>query len=215
MNTLLPPWPLLCAFLFASLILALTPGPGVFYIVTRALAQGRRVGLVSVAGIALGNFGNAIAAAIGLAALFSISSEAFTAVKYAGALYLVWLGAKAVRAPQHYQAPLGSGEDMATQYFRDGFAVALLNPKTAMFFAAFLPQFLTAKGGSVTQSIVLGSLFVGIAAVTDGCYALAAGAVAPALVRARGVRAFGRYVTASVLIGLGVFSALAGSRQTR
>jgi threonine/homoserine/homoserine lactone efflux protein len=215
MNALLPPWPVLAAFLIASLILALTPGPGVFYIVTRALAQGRRVGLVSVGGVALGNFGNAIAAAIGLAALFSISAIAFTFIKYAGALYLLWLGVKALRAARRYEVRVDSGEDTSSHFFRDGFTVALLNPKTTIFFAAFLPQFLTDRTGSIAQSTVLGALFVGIAAITDSCYALAAGSIAPALVRAPGVRVFGRYVTAGALIGLGVFTAVAGSRQAR
>ena len=216
MNALLPPWPLLCAFLIASFILAVTPGPGVFYVVSRGLAHGRRAGLVSVAGVALGNFGNVIAAAIGLAALFSISSLAFSFVKYAGALYLVWLGVKALRTPQNDHRTVNSGEDTSTHYFfRDGFAVALLNPKTAIFFGAFLPQFLTAKAGSVTQSIVLGSLFVAIAALTDSFYACAAGTIAPGLLRAPGVRVLGRYVAASALIALGVFAAVAGPRQTR
>src|SRR5882672_2530306 len=99
MQHVLPSWPLLSAFLVASLILAVTPGPGVFYIVTRSLLQGRRHGIASVLGVALGNLGNAIGASIGLAALFAISALAFTLVKYAGAAYLVYLGAQALRAP--------------------------------------------------------------------------------------------------------------------
>ncbi|MEF8716028.1 MAG: LysE family transporter, partial [Accumulibacter sp.] len=91
MTDLFPPWPILSAFLFASLVLAITPGPGVLYIVTRSLVQGRRSGLVSVAGVALGNLGNALAASVGLAALFAASSLAFAVVKYAGALYLFYL----------------------------------------------------------------------------------------------------------------------------
>jgi threonine/homoserine/homoserine lactone efflux protein len=99
MSDFLPAWPLLSAFLIASFILAITPGPGVFYIVTRSLLQGRRFGLASVAGVALGNFGNAVGASLGLAALFAVSSLAFLVVKYAGALYLVYLGVQALRAP--------------------------------------------------------------------------------------------------------------------
>src|SRR5204863_8744736 len=100
LHDLLPAWPLLSAFLVASLILAVTPGPAVFYIVTRSVAQGRRCGLASVAGVALGNLGNAIGASLGLAVLFAFSSVAFTVVKYAGALYLVYLGVQALRAPR-------------------------------------------------------------------------------------------------------------------
>ena len=98
MSHIVPAWPLLSAFLIASFILAVTPGPGGYYIVTRSLLQGRRSGLASVAGVALGNFGNAVGASIGLAALFAVSSRAFMIIKYAGSLYLVYLGVQALRA---------------------------------------------------------------------------------------------------------------------
>lgn len=213
MGDLLPAWPLLATFLFASVVLAITPGPGVFYIVTRALTQGRRAGLSSVAGVALGNLGNAIGAAIGLAALFALSSLAFIVVKYAGAAYLVYLGVKALRAPAPEVKVLPFDAAPMRSIFRDGFVVALLNPKTALFFAAFLPQFMNPATSSMSQSVLLGSLFVAIAATTDTAYALAASAVAPMLTRLRGVRAFGRYMTASALIGLGIFTAATGSRS--
>src|SRR5688500_6837982 len=99
MHDYLPASPLLFAFFLASLALAITPGPGGIYVLTRTLAQGRRAGLASVAGVALGNMGNALGAAIGLAALFAISSLAFTVVKYTGAAYLIYLGIKTLRAP--------------------------------------------------------------------------------------------------------------------
>jgi threonine/homoserine/homoserine lactone efflux protein len=213
MNSLFPPWPLLVAFLLASLLLAVTPGPGVFYVVTRSLAQGRRVGLTSVAGIAAGNLGNALAASIGLAALFAVSALAFTVVKYVGALYLVFLGIRALRAPQTARSTDVPGPAPATHVFRDGFIVALFNPKTAIFFAAFLPQFLTSGAAPMIQSVALGSLFVAIAAMTDSVYALAAGTVAAALARARGARVLGRYFTAGTFIGLGVLTAIGSSRS--
>lgn len=215
MNDLLPSWPLLSAFLIASFVLAVTPGPGVFYIVTRSLLQGRRYGLASVAGVALGNLGNALGAALGLAALFAISSAAFIAVKYAGAAYLVYLGVKALRAPESGIGVPRLEASSGWRIFRDGFVVALLNPKTAIFFAAFLPQFINPAASTMLQSVVLGSTFVIIAALTDTVYALAASAAAPALARSRGVRAFGRYLSASALIGLGVFTAATGSRGGR
>lgn len=213
MHDILPGWPLLSAFLAASFILAVTPGPGVFYIVTRSMLQGRRHGIASVLGVALGNLGNAVGASIGLAALFAISTVAFTVVKYAGAAYLVYLGVQALRAPV---APMTAARPAAaplTRIFRDGFLVALLNPKTALFFAAFLPQFMSAGAQPIVQSIALGALFVAIAAVTDTAYALAAGAVAPMLARVRGVRSLGRYLTGGAFIGLGVFTALGGPRN--
>jgi len=200
------------AFLLASVLLAITPGPGVFYIVTRTLAQGRRAGLSSVAGVALGNLGNAIGAAIGLAALFAISSPAFTVVKYAGVAYLVYLGVRASRIPAPEARVLPFNAASMRSIFCDGFVVALLNPKTAIFFAAFLPQFMNPGTASMLQSVLLGAVFVAIAAVTDTAYALTAGAIAPGLTRLRGLRAF-RYVTASAFIGLGIFTAAIGSRS--
>src|SRR5256885_261899 len=148
---MLPPLPLLGAFLVASFVLAVTPGPGVLYIVTRSATQGRAAGLASVAGVALGNLGNAVGAWVGLAALFAVSSVAFTVVKYVGALYLVWLGMQALRAPAAQTAArVGAGGSLR-RIFADGFVLALLNPKTALFFAAFLPQFLPHSRATVTQ----------------------------------------------------------------
>lgn len=211
MTDLFPPWPLFSTFLFASFVLAVTPGPGVIYIITRSIVQGRRSGLVSVAGVAFGNLGNALAASLGLAALFAVSSLAFSAIKYAGALYLVYLGVQMLRSgPIENPSALPAAEPPG-RIFRDGFVVALFNPKTTIFFAAFLPQFLSADAPFMLQSMALGSLFVAIAAVTDSAYALAAGAVAPAL-RSGKVRRIGRYLGGSAFVGLGVFAALAGSR---
>lgn len=209
---LLPPAPMLGAFFAASLVLAVTPGPAVMYIVTRSLAQGRSAGLASVAGAALGNLANAIGASIGLAALFAVSAAAFTMVKLAGAGYLIWLGLRALRAPAARPAGVAHVRVDRRRVFSDGFLVALLNPKTAMFFAAFLPQFMVADAGSPAQSIALGVCFVAVAATTDTVYALAAGAIAPVIGAGR-VRAAGRYLTGGAFIGLGVFTALSGSRS--
>lgn len=215
MTTLFPPRPLFSAFLLASLALAVTPGPGVFYIVTRILVQGRRAGLVSVAGVCLGNLGNACAASIGLAAIFAVSAAVFTIVKYAGALYLVYLGVQMLRSSPT-ELPVAPPQTSSLgRIFRDGFVVALFNPKTTLFFAAFLPQFLSPESPSVPASMALGSLFVLIAVVTDSAYALAAGAVASTFTAARGTRRVRRLLGGGVLIGLGVFTALSGSRNTK
>lgn len=208
---MLPDGTLLSAFLIASLILAVTPGPGVCYIVTRSLVQGRRAGLASVAGVAAGNFGNALAAAVGLAALFAVSALAFGIVKYAGAAYLIYLGIQMLRQP--VATPVDMPPPPARHVFRDGCVVALLNPKTALFFAAFLPQFMTPTAAPLPQSLALGTLFVLIAAVTDSLYALAAGALAPLLERLRGRQTLGRQLGGSLFIGLGVFAALTGQRK--
>ena len=206
---MLPNGPLLAAFGVASLVLAATPGPGVLYIVTRTLAQGRRAGLASVAGVAAGNLVNALGASLGLAALLAVSSLAFTVVKFAGAAYLVWLGIQTLRETRadapvvHFESPPHG------RIARDGFVVALLNPKTALFFAAFLPQFIDPAGSAALQSGLFGAAFVAIAACTDTAYVLAAGAAAPALAR---VSSAGRYATAAVYLGLGVFTALSDPR---
>jgi threonine/homoserine/homoserine lactone efflux protein len=208
----LAPWPVLAAFLLASLVLAATPGPGVLYIVARTLRQGRRAGLASVAGVAAGNLGNAVGASLGLAALFAASALAFSVVKWAGAAYLVFLGIKALRpAPSPSREALDPQVPMV-RIFRDGFVVALLNPKTALFFAAFLPQFMGGGASALAQSVGLGATFVLIAACTDLAYVLAAGTVAPFIARVAGGAAAGRWATATVFIGLAVFTAASGSR---
>lgn len=207
------PAPVLAAFVVASLVLAATPGPGVLYIVTRALAQGRRAGLASVAGVALGNFGNALGASLGLAALLAVSARAFDVVRFAGAAYLMFLGIRALRA-----APLPRGLALpatlpVSHLLRDGFIVALLNPKTALFFAAFLPQFID-RAAPELHSVLFGAAFVAIAACTDTAYVLAAGAVAPVLRGRAGIGRLGRRAAAVVYIGLGVFAAVFGARGT-
>src|SRR5438445_7255497 len=128
---MLPDTPLLLPFAGASLVLALTPGPAVVYIVARTLAQGRACGLASVLGVALGNLTNAVGAALGLAALFAVSSAAFVVVKWAGAAYLVYLGIRLWRTPPTAAAapPPAAAQALALRrVFRDGFVVALLNP---------------------------------------------------------------------------------------
>ena len=211
MHELLPPWPLFSAFLVSSLVLALTPGPGVLYIVTRSIVQGRRHGLLSVFGVALGNLGNALAASLGLAALFAASALAFSIVKYAGALYLVYLGIRMLGTRPAAPALAVPAPSSLNRVFRDGFVVALLNPKTTVFFAAFLPQFLSPDAPFVVQSITLGAVFVAIAALTDSAYALAAGVLAPRLRGGAGSH-LGPVLGGLTFIGLGLFTALAGSR---
>lgn len=212
MPDLLPSWPLFAAFCAASFVLAVTPGPGVLYIVTRSLAHGRSAGLASVAGVALGNFGNALGASLGLAALFAVSSLAFTIVKLAGAGYLVWLGVRTLAGKgrsDDAQKPLPRSS--SARVARDGFLVALLNPKTALFFAAFLPQFMSSEAPAMAQAVLLGALFVAIAMVSDTVYVLTARAAAPLLARAG--RSAGRYLSGSVFIGLGILTAFAGNRS--
>lgn len=195
-------------FLLASLALAVTPGPGVLFIVARALAAGRRAALLSVAGVALGNFANAVAAALGLAAVLASSSMAFTVLKWAGAAYLLYLGLRAWRAP-----PATTDSPRAAPgSFREALWVALLNPKTTLFFAAFLPPFVQPGASVLAQTLGLGATFVAIAAVTDTAYALGAAWLRPWLSRGPRLQVWGRRASAAVYVLLGVFAALAEHR---
>ena len=212
---LFPPWPLFSVFLLASFVLAVTPGPGVFYIVARSVAQGRRSGLASVVGVMVGNFGNAVAASLGLAALFAASALAFSIVKYAGAAYLIYLGIKALQAKSAVASDVSPESAPLWPIFRDGFVVALLNPKTAIFFTAFLPQFMSPDAERMTalvQALMLSAVFVLMAAVTDAAYALLAGVIAPRLSKHKAAGGVARATAGLSFIALGVFAALSGRK---
>ena len=166
-------------------------------------------------GVALGNLSNAVGAALGLAALFAVSSAAFTMVKWAGAAYLVYLGIRMWRAaPPVADATPQAPVQPLRRVFRDGFVVALLNPKTTLFFAAFLPQFVDAHASPLMQTLALGGVFVGIACCTDLIYVLTASLVAPRLNRAARHAVWGNRIAGTSLIGLGVLTAI-GTRPGR
>ena len=206
---MLPATPLLLAFIGASLALALTPGPAVVYIIARTLAQGRACGLASVVGVALGNLGNAIGAALGLAALFAISSAAFTVVKWAGAAYLIYLGVRMWRTVPAANA--GAVPEVPRQavrrVFRDGFVVALLNPKTTLFFAAFLPQFIDPARSLLVQFLLMASTFALVEILTELFIASAANRIRPWLQRVG--KAFNR-ACGGVFMAIGVALPLRG-----
>jgi threonine/homoserine/homoserine lactone efflux protein len=205
--------PTFTVFVAASLVLAITPGPGVIFLISRTAAQGRKIGLASMAGVALGNFGNALIASLGLAVIFAASSRVFVIVKLAGAAYLVLLGLRALAANAATPPAAPHSPVSLRKAFRDGFLVALLNPKTALFFAAFLPQFIGSAGSPLTQSVGLGGVFVLVALCTDAIYVLAAGTVGPKISHLLGARAYGRYVTGATFIALGAYVALSGTNQ--
>ena len=203
-------------FAAAALALLLIPGPAVLYIVTRSVTQGRRAGFVSVLGIHAGTLVHVAAAAFGLSAILVRSSTAFHAVKYAGAAYLIFLGIRRLLTP----VPAANGGDVLEvvpnrQLFVNGAVVNILNPKTALFFLAFLPQFVDPDRGSVTlQVVVLGALFVAIGLCSDSTYALLASRFGAWLRTSRGFRHGQRYVAGGIYVGLGVTAALAGARTT-
>ncbi len=212
MTDVLPSLPALSAFLVASLVLAVTPGPGVLYIVTRSVTEGRSAGVASVIGVALGNFGCAAGASIGLAFVISASSMVFEVIRYLGALYLFFLGWRALRGYKPHTAQTGQSLGGSARVVRDGFFVAVLNPKTALFFAAFLPQFVTPGTAHVFQPLILGALFVLIAASTDTLYALFASFAAPYFSRATSAVSVTRFATGGAYFGLGLFAVLSGDR---
>jgi threonine/homoserine/homoserine lactone efflux protein len=201
----------LTLFFTAAILLLLTPGPAVTYIVTRSLTQGRRAGLVSTLGITSGTLLHVAAAAAGLSAILAASAAAFATVKYAGAAYLVWLGIRALRASEPPADAIAPPADTLRRVFWEGALVSVLNPKTAIFFMAFLPQFVDPAREVAPQVALLGAMFAVMALCTDGAYALAAGSAAGWLRGNRRVMAGRRYVAGTVYLGLGVAAAFAGS----
>lgn len=202
--------PNLPVFLLAALVLLLTPGPAVLYIVARSIDQGRLAGLVSVLSIEVGNFCHVLAAALGLSAILLSSALAFAIVKYLGAAYLIYLGLRRLFTRDPLHPAVHFQRQSLRRIFWQGVLVAIFNPKTALFFFAFLPQFVDPTQGRVTaQLLMLGGLFVLMAIVTDGLYALLAGSIGQWLKGARSFLVAERYVVGSVYIGLGVTAALA------
>jgi threonine/homoserine/homoserine lactone efflux protein len=209
----LPEWSSLGLFMVAALALLLTPGPAVLYIVTRSIDQGRRAGLVSVAGVHAGTLAHIFAAAAGVSALLATSATAFGTVQYLGAAYLVCIGVKRLldRRPRG-AAPTPLRRLRRT--FLDGVVVNVLNPKTALFFVAFLPQFVAVGRGHVGQQIVeLGVVFVLLGVVTDSLYALTAGSAARWFRARPGVLASERWLSGGLYNGLGVAAAVSSHRR--
>lgn len=192
----------LMIFLAAALLIAITPGPGIFYVGARTLAGGRRVGLASSVGLGIGGLVHVVAGAVGVSALVMASAQAFTALKIVGAVYLVWLGIKAWREAR-VLTPVDAQITSAMRALRDGILVEALNPKTAAFFLAFIPQFVDASRPVAAQFIVLGLVSVCLNTTADiivVCWTAAVrarlGHRATAVVRAR-------QASGVVLCGLG------------
>jgi threonine/homoserine/homoserine lactone efflux protein len=200
----------LLVFAAAALALIVVPGPAVLYIVSQSIDRGRLAGFVSALGIAVGALVHVAAAAIGLSSLLVSSAAAFNVVKYAGAAYLVGMGIWTICTSRGAQPESAPSERRLRRRFGQGVIVNVLNPKTALFFFAFLPQFVDPEqGAAALQIAVLGLVFVVIAVVSDSVWALAAGTASE---RLRGNRRFlsvQRYVSGSVFVGLGALTAAA------
>jgi threonine/homoserine/homoserine lactone efflux protein len=202
------------AFAVASLALLVVPGPSVLYIVTRSV-QGRAAGLASVLGIHTGSIVHVLAAALGVSAILASSALAFGVVKYAGAAYLIWLGIRALARRDVESREAGPRARSLRQIYAQGVVVNVLNPKTALFFLAFLPQFVDPARGSVTvQVVILGFTFIALGLVSDGTYAMVSARVSRRLAGRSVVPGPARWVPGVTLIALGVSAALTGQRRT-
>jgi threonine/homoserine/homoserine lactone efflux protein len=202
-------------FLFVSgaVILLLIPGPAVMYVVSRSIGHGRSGGLVSAMGIVVGTLFHVAAATVGLSALLASSAVAFQIVKYLGAAYLVYLGIRTLQSGDGEFLQNATGEGRRVRLFGQGVLVNLLNPKTALFFLAFLPQFVDPSRGRATLQILeLGILFALMGCCSDSIWALAAGSAAELLRRNVRLRRAQRRLSGGALIALGLASAFSGSR---
>ncbi|HEU4365686.1 MAG TPA: LysE family translocator [Candidatus Krumholzibacteria bacterium] len=204
----MPDSPGLALFFTTSIALLVIPGPAVLYIVARSIDDGWPAGVISALGIALGSVGLVFATAFGVAALIEASPVAFDVVRYLGAGYLIYLGVRTWRSRDSGGMTAVRPAASRRRVFSEGIVVNFLNPKTAIFFLAFLPQFVDPAGSVSLQLVVLGLIFVAMGVVTDSAYALAAGAAAARLRAHTRLPEFRRVIVTTVYVGLGLAAAL-------
>jgi threonine/homoserine/homoserine lactone efflux protein len=199
----------LVLFVGAALLLLVVPGPSVLYVVTQSVSHGRRAGVVSVAGITTGTLVHIVAATVGLSALLASSAVAFDVVKYLGAAYLIVVGIRRLAGWEPEQEPTSRAPRNLGRLYRQGIVVNTLNPKTALFFLAFLPQFVEPdRGAAWVQILLLGLLFAALGFCSDAAWAFVSGTLGDRLRRSRRFPAAQRYVSGSVFVGLGAVAAL-------
>ncbi|MGB8475577.1 MAG: LysE family translocator [Candidatus Acidiferrum sp.] len=207
---MLPNHSSLLLFITGAIVLLVIPGPAVFYIVGRSVDHGRRAGVVSALGIATGALVHITAAALGLSALLVSSAAAFNFVKYLGAAYLIYLGLQKLYRGESFAAASTPEPAQLSRIFRQGIIVSVLNPKEALFFFAFLPQFVDYSRGAVAAQILsLGLLFLCMGVTSDSIWALTAGTLAEHLKRSTRWLKIQRYVSGGMLISLGLVTAFA------
>jgi threonine/homoserine/homoserine lactone efflux protein len=206
----MPSPPTVLLFALATALLTASPGPGVLYVTARSLAQGRRAGFASMFGIEFGEIAWIVAAATGVAALLSASISTLTALRFAGAAYLIYLGVQRWRQVETVQepkpAPLG-------RIFAQGFVTQILNPKVAVFFVAFPPQVLNTAQPVAPQVAVLGVIYIAIAIIIDAIYVLAAAALSRRFMHSRRAQRNTARVAAATYVALGVAAAATGVRK--
>ena len=202
-------------FVATCLALLAIPGPAVLYIVSRSIDQGRAAGLLSVLGVTTGTLVHIAAAAIGLSSLVLASTVAFSAVRYAGAVYLVFLGVRRLLTRDSEAVVEARAPRSSRRLYTQGFVVNLLNPKTIVFIFAFIPQFVDVKAGHVgVQIVLLGLTLAGLGLLSDSLYAIVAGSIADRLRGSRAVARFERWFGGSILVGLGVAAALVSPHRS-
>ena len=204
----------IAAFAAAAVLLLLIPGPAVLYILNRSVSDGRQAGIAAAAGLSIGNSVHALAAAAGLSAVLATSAAAFDTVKWLGAGYLVYVGVRTL-----FTKPVVVADDRqpvsARRSFVQGVVVNVLNPKVALFFLSFLPQFIDPSSGRPgLQALVLGMEFVVIGFCTDSTYSLIASSLRHVLLRGRTLPFVQRWVAGTVFIGLGAVAATASAGHT-
>ena len=200
----------LLSFVLSSLALLLVPGPAVVFVINRGMVDGRRVALSSVLGLTLGNFFHAALASLGVTAILVASNVAFNVVKWLGVVYLVGTGLQTLVSRVQPLDLVNESID-ARRAFTQGVAVNVLNPKVALFFLAFLPQFVDESSTDSTwTTLFLGFVFVGLGLITDSAYAIASSALREKLLRGRALTFFRRWVSGAVFVVLGIMAALVG-----
>lgn len=214
----MPTIPTFALYVVAAVIVLIIPGPAVLYVVSQGIRHGRRAGVTAVLGVHMGSLVQVAGAVAGLSWLLVSSSLAFTVVRYAGAAYLIYLGVRKLlsgRAEEAAEFVAATPGKSKARLFREGALVNVLNPKLALFFLAFLPQFVDpARGAVPIQTAIFGLTFVLIGLCTDSAYALLAGTVGPWLRRSTGFLRGERYVVGGTFIGLGVVAALTPGRHS-
>jgi threonine/homoserine/homoserine lactone efflux protein len=200
-------------FLTAAIVLAVSPGPGMLYVLARSLRGGRREGLASSLGTAVGGFGHVVAAAFGLSVILATSATAFSVVKYAGAAYLIYLGVRTIVAGQEAAAAAPGASEAAWSAFRQGVTTEAFNPKTALFFLSFLPQFINREVPAIPQFLLLGTISVTLNTTADVVVSLLAGPIGSHLRRRPRLRHGQRYASGGALIALGGYVAVSGERR--
>lgn len=201
---------LISKFALASLLLLATPGPDFFAMLGRGISQGRQAATVAVVGYALGDFVHTIFAVVGLSALIQSSAIAFQTVKYLGALYLIYLGIQAIRNKHQFRIVSENERIETATILRQSIISSILNPKTALFFLAFLPQFVDVNAGNVWfQTLILGIVFMLLGMLTYFPLAYFSGVVGRWIQTRQAIVSRIRWVTGSIFIGLGLRAALA------